>query len=114
MKLLFDQNLSDRIPLQVADLFPESTHVKSIGLDRGEDASLAQWATRNDYTIVSKDGDFYQRSMVFGHPPKFVWLRVGNCSTALIVDLIREYEAVIREFIEGEIESALILQRIGP
>lgn len=112
MKLLFDQNLSDRIPFRIADLFPESTHVKAIGLERGEDDSVAQWAIRNDYTIVSKDADFYQRSMAFGYPPKFVWLRVGNCSTDVVVDLLRSQSGVITEFGAGADESVLILGRL--
>ena len=28
--------------------------------------------------IVSKDADFYQRSVTYGPPPKVVWLRIGN------------------------------------
>ena len=32
MKLLLDQNLSDRIISRISDLFPGSTHVKAVGL----------------------------------------------------------------------------------
>lgn len=111
MKLLFDQNLSDRIPSRIADLFPESTHVKTIGLEREEDAAIVKWAERNDYAIVSKDTDFYQTSIALGYPRKFIWLRVGNCSTSLVVDLIRLRGDVIREFIMSEAESVLVLDR---
>lgn len=113
MKLLFDQNLSDSIPFQITDLFPESTHVTAIGLERGEDDSVAKWAIRNDYTIVSKDADFYQRSMVFGYPSKSVWLRVGDCSTDVVVDLLRSQSGVITEFGGSAAESVLILDKLG-
>ncbi|MEP6497481.1 hypothetical protein NDI40_06035 [Microcoleus vaginatus ZQ-A3] len=39
--------------------------------------------------IVSKDSDFYQRSLIYGHPPKFIYLRVCNCSTSKIVQILR-------------------------
>ena len=32
VKLLLDENLSDRIISRVADLFPDSTHIKAVGL----------------------------------------------------------------------------------
>lgn len=111
MKLLLDQNLSDRIPARIADLFPGSTHVKAIDLTQADDSVIAEWAKREGFAIVSKDTDFYQRSMVFGHPPKFLWLRVGNCSTAVIVELLREHKDLIYAFGASNEESVLILQR---
>jgi predicted nuclease of predicted toxin-antitoxin system len=53
----------------------------------------------------------YQRAIVFGHPPKFIWLRVGNCQTGLIMNLLRSRYHVIRQFIESETESLLVLER---
>ena len=79
MKLLLDENLSDRIISRVADLFPDSTHIKAVGLREAEDFVVWEWAKKHGFTIVSKDTDFHQRAIVFGHPPKFIWLRVGNC-----------------------------------
>jgi predicted nuclease of predicted toxin-antitoxin system len=60
---------------------------------------------------VSKDTDFHQRAIVFGHPPKFIWLRVGNCETGLTTNLLRSCYQVIRQFIESETESLLVLER---
>jgi predicted nuclease of predicted toxin-antitoxin system len=48
--------------------------------------------------IVSKDIDFQQRSLLFGHPPKVVRLRVGNCTVQMIGDLLRRHSAVIHTF----------------
>jgi predicted nuclease of predicted toxin-antitoxin system len=67
VKLLLDQNLSDRIPARIDDLFPASTHVKLVKLERGDDSVIAEWAKQEGFTIVSKDTDFYQRSMILGH-----------------------------------------------
>jgi predicted nuclease of predicted toxin-antitoxin system len=84
MKLLFDQNLSPRLPHLLADLYAESAHVREVGLREATDLTIWQFAQANGYVIVSKDSDFQQRSLLQGAPPKFIWLRVGNCSLARI------------------------------
>jgi predicted nuclease of predicted toxin-antitoxin system len=89
VKLLLDENVSDRIVAGIADLFPGSTHIKSVRLKEAEDSAVWDWAKRREFTIVSKDKDFHQRAIVFGHPPKFIWLRLGNCPTSLITSLLR-------------------------
>ena len=57
---------------------------KAVGLTETDDFVVWVWAKKHGFTIVSKDTDFHQRAIVFGHPPKFIWLRVGNCETSLI------------------------------
>ena len=36
MRLLFDQNLSPRLDQSLRDLYPESLHVRSVGLESAE------------------------------------------------------------------------------
>ena len=43
MKLLLDENLSERIVSQISDLFPVSLQVKEAGLFRAEDSVIADW-----------------------------------------------------------------------
>ena len=81
MKLLFDQNLSHKLALRLADLFPDSEHVRSVGLKTAIDTVVWDYAKNNGLMIVSKDSDFHQMSFLYGFPPKVVWVRLGNCST---------------------------------
>jgi predicted nuclease of predicted toxin-antitoxin system len=83
VKLLFDQNLSHRLVKALASEFPESVHVRDVGLEKALDEPVWEYAKANSFVIVSKDSDFHQRSFLFGHPPKVVWIRRGNCSTAV-------------------------------
>jgi predicted nuclease of predicted toxin-antitoxin system len=78
VKLLLDENLSDRIVAQILDLYPNSSHVKLLGLTQANDTLIWAFAQQHGYTIVSKDADFHQRSLVFGHPPKLIYLRVAT------------------------------------
>jgi len=56
MKLLFDQNLSFKLCQDIADLFPESNHVRLLGLSEVGDRVLWDYAKANGFTIVSQDG----------------------------------------------------------
>ena len=109
MKLLFDQNLSPRLPRLLADLYPESVHVREVGLRDGSDTKIWDYAKAHGFVIVSKDSDFQQRSLLHGHPPKFVWLRIGNCPVRPIEALLRKYSAAIHMFALHSSESHLML-----
>lgn len=109
MKLLLDENLSDRILSEILDLYPDSSHVKTHGLARTDDSLIWSFAKEHGYVIVSKDSDFHQRSLVFGSPPKFIFLRVGNCPTTRITELLRANVALISAFISDPDASIFLL-----
>lgn len=50
-----------------------------------------------------------QRSLVFGHPPKVVWIRTGNCSTADVERLLRTSQPLVAAFLADEVASVLTL-----
>ena len=62
-----------------------------------------------DFIIASKDSDFHQRSLLYGHPPKFIYLRIGNSPTSKIVKILRDNFGTISQFADSEIESILVL-----
>lgn len=109
MKLLFDQNLSPRLPLLLSDIYAGSVHVREVGLRDADDATIWEYAKAQGYTIVSKDSDFQQRSLLFGAPPKFIWLRVGNCKVARTENLLRRYSTAIHTFELDQSKSHLML-----
>ena len=109
MKLLFDQNLSHRLVAALKLEFPGSAHVRDLGLERADDATVWAFAREHGYTIVSKDADFHQRSFVHGHPPKVVWLRFGNCSTERMIASLRRHVGDLLAFEHDEESAFLIL-----
>ncbi len=50
--------------------------------------------------LTSKDTDFYQRSLMYGVPPKVIWLRAGNAPTDVIAELLRARYTVLKRFAE--------------
>ena len=109
MKLLFDQNLPPQLAQKLADIFPNSIHIRNLGMRDATDTEIWNYAKQNDYTIVSKDSDFQQRSLLYGHPPKFVWLRVGNCPVKTVEELLRKHSVSIHTFNLDETKSHLLL-----
>ncbi|HEX8737874.1 MAG TPA: DUF5615 family PIN-like protein [Pyrinomonadaceae bacterium] len=109
MKLLFDENLSHRLASLLADLFPDSVHVRDIGLKAADDIQVWDYAKANDLMIVSKDSDMHQRSFLFGYPPKVIWVRSGNCSTSDVEKLMRREFEAIKIFYEDDYASFLTI-----
>ncbi len=73
VKLLFDEDLSPRLVADLAHEFPDSLHVRDIGLERAMDEAVWDYARDNGLVIVWRDADFHQLSFLFGHPPKVIW-----------------------------------------
>jgi predicted nuclease of predicted toxin-antitoxin system len=109
MKLLFDENLSPKLPLRLADIFPNSLHVRDVGMKATIDPIVWDYAKDNNLMIVSKDADMHDLSLVLGNPPKVIWLRLGNCSTLQVENLLRRDFAAIESFFEDETLSLLAL-----
>jgi predicted nuclease of predicted toxin-antitoxin system len=72
------------------------------------DQEIWGYAGNNGYTIISKDKDFYQRALLYGSPPKFIWLCLGNCTRNDLLALFQRHEPDISAF-ETSSESVLIL-----
>ena len=65
MKLLFDQNLSPRLPNQLEDIFPGPS-LREVGLIKATDTLIWEYARQHELILISKDADFHQRSLLFG------------------------------------------------
>ncbi|MFV0306419.1 MAG: DUF5615 family PIN-like protein [Desertimonas sp.] len=109
MKLLFDENLSRRLVTAVADLFPDSAHVTTVGLTATSDRDVWDHARVNGYVLVSKDSDLNDLAFVHGAPPKIVWLRIGNATTIDIVNVLRDNTQRIIDFGDHPDDAVLIL-----
>ena len=109
MSLLFDQNLSRRLPAMLAAEFPGSDQVVLAGRAGAEDREVWAYAAANGLAVVSKDSDFRDLSMALGPPPRVVWLRVGNGPTRDVEALLRSRSTNIRSFLTDPASELLEL-----
>ncbi len=102
MKLLLDQNLSFRLLEKLEAAYPGSTQVKFVNLDKADDLTVWKYAKDNGFAIVTKDSDFHELSLVYGNPPKILWLKCGNKPRWYVLGLLLNNQDQINEFFENE------------
>lgn len=107
MRLPFDQNLSSKLCPILADLFPESAQVRALGLDRASDREIWDYAGANGFAVVTQDADFANLAAYFGPPPRVIWLRCGNQTTARVESLLRDHAESILD-LEQQPEKAIL------
>jgi predicted nuclease of predicted toxin-antitoxin system len=110
LKLLVDENLPPRLVQDLADLFPDSSHVDFAGLGSSPDAIIFEYAKTQDFAFLTKDKDFANLSMAWGAPPKVILLQMGNCSTAELIRMIRNNAIRFAEFENDAKRSLLVLK----
>ena len=113
MKLLLDQNISRRLVKQLSHTFPGIEHVSLVGLHECSDHEIWEFANKNDFTIVTCDADFHDISVLRGHPPKIIWLRLGNKRTAVIAGILAGMSEAVSEFVTSPSMAALAVLEIG-
>lgn len=78
MKFLVDAQLPPALARWLTEQSHPSQHVA--------DLSLTSSSDRNGLTIITKDEDFSHLSLLDPLPAPVVWVRVGNCSRAALLN----------------------------
>ena len=110
MKVLYDENLPPSLINRLSDLFPDSEHVRNIGLASEDDSIIWDYALNNGYTIFSKDSDFQNLAILTGHPPKSIRIGVGNATVNEMEQFIRDRKIDIDNFMADPDEAHLELR----
>ena len=111
MKLLFDENLSRKLVVRLAELYPESAHVAEADLLESPDREIGEFAKAGNFVIVSTDSDFYELATTIGPPPKVVWLRRWTHPTRDAERVLRREAVRITEFVADPELGVLVLDR---
>jgi predicted nuclease of predicted toxin-antitoxin system len=109
VKLLFDENLSRKLPPRLGDLYPGSIHASDAGLLRANDRSIWEYARDHGFVIVTADSDFHAISITLGPPPKVIWLRQCDYPTARAEALLRDQAVRISAFGNDQDQGILVL-----
>jgi predicted nuclease of predicted toxin-antitoxin system len=108
MKILIDQNISFRLLQRIDHVFPEATHVKNLNLINADDFSIFIYARRHGFqAVLTQDEDFSNLLLEHANPPKVIWLRVGNSSTAHLASAVLRHAEVIQNFLDNPEQDCL-------
>jgi predicted nuclease of predicted toxin-antitoxin system len=111
VKILIDENLSQKLALHLADLFSHLHHARNLGLRGKSDTELWTFAHRNGYeAILTADADFQNKALELGPPPKVIRIERCDFSTRDIADLVRREAIRITDFM-GSPAPLLVLRR---
>ena len=101
MKILVDQNISHRIVAHISFLFEQVVHVKTSGWIDWNDYDIFMAARQQQYdAVMTLDEDFNKLLIEHSCPPKIIWLKTGNCSTAKLVEVVVLHQSLIKDFLE--------------
>jgi len=91
MKFLVDNQLPIALSRFLESEGLQARHVVDVQLDEASDRKIWQYAKTHDYTIVSKDEDFFQlANSSQDNMPALVWIRLGNCRKATLIAAFRK------------------------
>jgi hypothetical protein len=70
VRLLFDENLSRKLVVRLAELYPDSIHVAQAGLLECPDREIWEFAKAGNFVIVSTGTGLYELATTAGHLPR--------------------------------------------
>lgn len=109
LRLLLDENLSERPVSALKQRFPDSSHVRALSLGGADDTAIWDCARNESFVLVTKDEDFIALSVMRGTPPKVVWLNIGNAGNQEIAALLLLNADAIEQFADHSEASFLAL-----
>lgn len=113
MKLLLDENISERLLPRLQGIFPGSVHARLVMLGGAADETPWDYAAEHGFLIVTKDEDFLSLSVRRGFSPKVICLAIGNVSNAITADCLLRHSKQIALFV-GHPEAGFLLVGLSP
>jgi predicted nuclease of predicted toxin-antitoxin system len=98
VRLLLDENLSERLLQPLGELFPRSEHIGNLTKAGTTDRLLWDLALTGGFILTTRDEDFVGMSVLQKAPPKVLWLNVGRSRNAVIAALAQSHAADIERF----------------
>jgi len=88
VRFLIDAQLPPLLAALLVDRGYEAAHVYDRGGASATDSAIWTIALDEDWVIVTKDQDFAQRVGSSAEGPAVVWVRLGNCGNADLLDCV--------------------------
>ncbi|WP_184200182.1 DUF5615 family PIN-like protein [Polymorphobacter multimanifer] len=88
---------------QLRELGHESWHIGELAALDATDVEVCAHAADRQAVIITKDADFLRLALATRPPLQLLWVRLGNCSNARLVEqLIAHLGDAVSAFANGE------------
>lgn len=103
MKFLIDNQLPQLLAAYLNRRGHESTHVIELKLDEADDKDLWKYAQQDGFILITKDEDFIFLASRPGDSGRMVWVRLGNCRNAALIEAFENsLESLVEVFNTGQ------------
>jgi predicted nuclease of predicted toxin-antitoxin system len=101
VRFLIDNQLPPALaPFIESELGCEARHVADVGLRDASGAEVWQYASANEFVLMSKDEDFAHMALKNSNAC-LIWVRVGNCRRVFWLDVFRRLWSNVLERLES-------------
>jgi predicted nuclease of predicted toxin-antitoxin system len=98
VKFLVDNQLPAALARFLASRGADCQHVLDLNLADSTDVKIWEYASQNDYVIISKDEDFLYLANSPSSKARFIWIRFGNCRTNELLAAVGRLEKYLRRW----------------
>jgi predicted nuclease of predicted toxin-antitoxin system len=84
IRIIVDAQLPPALATWLGQQGLAATPVRELGLRDSDDGSIWNFAVAGGWTVVTKDEDFVERCVANASAPPVIWLRIGNCTNAVL------------------------------
>lgn len=95
MKFLVDNQLPTSLAKFLLKHGHDCQHVLEVGLATASDVEICRHADSEERIIISKDEDFLYLASRPGAITRFLWVRLGNCRTAILLAAFERFWPMI-------------------
>ena len=85
MRFLVDNQLPAALARWLETKGADAAHVLDLGLDAVSDSEIWSYGITEARIVVSKDEDFFNFANRHGDKGQLLWVRMGNCRTAVLL-----------------------------
>ena len=85
----------------------DAVHVEQVGMAQADDRAIWQFASDEKRALISKDDDFLHHAIRPGSTCLFIWVRLGNCRKAALLDA---FERVLPQILEAGATSQRVVE----
>jgi predicted nuclease of predicted toxin-antitoxin system len=89
VKFLIDHQLPPALARFLERQGHVARHVRELGMNASDGATIWRHATENEMVMVSKDEDFSFFASSPGTAGRLLWVRMGNCRTGFLLERFR-------------------------
>lgn len=107
MKFLVDNQLPSALARWLVSHGQNALHVLDVGLAEAKDKEIWEYAKANSLVLITKDEDFSRYVTVEGTAGAVVWVRLGNCRTAVLFSV---FESLLKQLLAALDSGARLIE----